>query len=729
MDNEALMRRISAATDAKKAKQQAHTGNPAAANPSRNAAPTAAAVQSAHPNGQRSATLSPPPPARQMPPQRQTIAPAQVPPTASAAPNTVARPAAHPQAPTPSRAASQGAAPSTMAPAAPAAAGEQALPSIYSSAAQEIHGSAISSTLEEVGAAAAATSSTASLGVNSAADSSHPDQMSFMPPKAERMPAEEQAPRPQRSEERGQAYVVSCSGTTAIVQGDSDCVDTVTGLTWAVGRMLSIQVGANRIVGMICDIEMLGETYASGTKSMMRFHVELQGEVQDTAQGEMKFTKGISAYPGVGSIVHQIRSVDLAAIYAATGAVNAFVGELSQDNTIPALVDIPDMLSKHFAVLGSTGCGKSASVSLLLHAAQEMIPDLRTIILDPHNEYSRAFPHANTITHGNMDIPFWMFQLEEYVEVLFRGKPIVHEEVDALREFIPEAKIKFRDGEDRVKLRPDSGSAVMTADTAAPYRIADLLAEIEEEMGLLESQYDRTILKSLRARINAHCSDSRYAFMFRHRTIEDIAQSVIGDFFSLPGDGSNSTIIQMAGMPAEVVNAVASVLCRLSFELAIAAKGNLKVLVVCEEAHRYVPAGKDGFEPTRRAIARIAKEGRKYGSFMAIVSQRPSELDPTILSQCSTVFSLRLTNDFDQDIIRRAISSSSASTIAFISSLSNRECIAFGEGMSTPMRMRFRNLPPHWLPGAEADVFGNSNPVVNGQQAGVVYQQWRNGLD
>ena len=91
---------------------------------------------------------------------------------------------------------------------------------------------------------------------------------------------------------------------------------------------------------MICDIEMLGETYASGTKSMMRFHVELQGEVQDTAQGEMKFTKGISAYPGVGSIVHQIRSVDLAAIYAATGAVNAFVGELSQDNTIPALVDI-----------------------------------------------------------------------------------------------------------------------------------------------------------------------------------------------------------------------------------------------------------------------------------------------------------------------------------------------------------------------------------------------------
>jgi DNA helicase HerA-like ATPase len=425
--------------------------------------------------------------------------------------------------------------------------------------------------------------------------------------------------------------------------------------------------------------------------------------------------------------VHQIRAADLASLYAATGSSNAVIGALSQDDSIPAYVDVADMLSKHFAVLGSTGCGKSASVSLLLHAAQEIIPDLRTITLDPHNEYSRAFPEANTIEQSNLDLPFWMFQLEEYVEVLFRGKPLVHEEVDALREFIPNAKAKFRDGEDRVKLRTDSNSSAFTADTAVPYRMADLLSEIDEEMGLLESRYDKSVLKSLKARINAHTNDSRYAFMFRHRTIEDIAAKVIGNFFGLPGTGALSTIIQMAGMPAEVVNSVASVLCRLSFELAIAAKGNLKILVVCEEAHRYVPAGKGGFEPTRRAIARIAKEGRKYGSFMAIISQRPSELDPTILSQCSTVFSLRLTNDFDQEIIRKAISSSSASTIAFISSLSNRECIAFGEGMSTPMRMKFRNLPKQWLPGAEADVFGNSVEIRDQQQCAQVFQQWRGG--
>ena len=535
-------------------------------------------------------------------------------------------------------------------------------------------------------------------------------------------------PREQRMdrEERPEAFVVACDGTMATVQGSTRCIDSVTGLTWAVGRMLSIVVGQNRIVGMVTDVSVPGGALGDATQeSALQFRLELQGEVQDDGSGRLSFQKGISSYPGVGSTVHQIRAVDLASIYASRGDRSAVIGSLSQDETIPAFLDVPDMLSKHFAVLGSTGCGKSASVSLLLHACQEMVPDLRTIILDPHNEYSRAFPEANTITQAALDLPFWMLQLEEYVECLFRGKPIVHEEVDALREFIPEAKLRFRDGEDRVRLSRDSGPP-LTADTAAPYRIADLLALIDDEMGLLESRYDTATLKSLKARIDAHCNDRRYAFMFRHRTIEDIAARIVGAFFCLPGDGrSLTTIIQMAGMPSEVVNAVATVLCRLSFELAIAGRGNLKVLVVCEEAHRYVPAGQGGFEPTRRAIARIAKEGRKYGSFMAIISQRPSELDPTILSQCSTVFSLRLTNDLDQDIIRRSISSSSSSAIAFISSLANRECVAFGEGLSTAMRMKFRMLPKQWLPGADADVFGNSDPVTTPAQADEVFRRWR----
>ncbi len=124
--------------------------------------------------------------------------------------------------------------------------------------------------------------------------------------------------------------------------------------------------------------------------------------------------------------------------------------------------------------------------------------------------------------------------------------------------------------------------------------------------------------------------------------------------------------------------------------------------MLCEEAHRYVPQDlKLGFAPTRQAIARIAKEGRKYGCYIGVVTQRPGELDPTILSQCSTVFAMRLANDRDQEIIRSALSDSSASQISFLSAIGNREAIAFGEGVATPMRMQFTYQERSALPSAE----------------------------
>ncbi len=154
-----------------------------------------------------------------------------------------------------------------------------------------------------------------------------------------------------------------------------------------------------------------------------------------------------------------------------------------------------------------------------------------------------------------------------------------------------------------------------------------------------------------------------------------------------------------------MVNSVVSVLSRLAFDIASWGGGTFEVLVLCEEAHRYVPHDRGaGFAPTRAAIARIAKEGRKYGAYIGIVTQRPGELDPTILSQCSTVFAMRLGNTKDQEIIRSAISDSSASTISFLSAIGNREAIAFGEGVATPMRMTFRQQSREVLPMAETMV-------------------------
>ncbi len=123
--------------------------------------------------------------------------------------------------------------------------------------------------------------------------------------------------------------------------------------------------------------------------------------------------------------------------------------------------------------------------------------------------------------------------------------------------------------------------------------------------------------------------------------------------------------------------------------------------MLCEEAHRYVPSDVEhGFAPTRQAISRIAKEGRKFGCYLGVVTQRPGELDATILSQCSTVFAMRLANDRDQEIIRSAIADSSVGTISFLSSIGNREAIAFGEAVMTPMRIKFSDLPNEYIPRA-----------------------------
>ena len=203
--------------------------------------------------------------------------------------------------------------------------------------------------------------------------------------------------------------------------------------------------------------------------------------------------------------------------------------------------------------------------------------------------------------------------------------------------------------------------------------------------------------------------------MFHSRLIEDTIHETIGKIFRVPHQGRPITCFEMAGMPSEIVNAVCSVLARLAFDLALLSEGKLRLLLLCEEAHRYMPSDpRLGFAPTRHAMSRIAKEGRKYGCYLGVVSQRPGELDPTILSQCSTVFAMRLANEQDQAIIRSAIADSSASTLSFLSSMGQREAIAFGEGVATTMRLKFEKMAPHLLPGAGKKLAGDGEPGESG---------------
>jgi hypothetical protein len=227
-------------------------------------------------------------------------------------------------------------------------------------------------------------------------------------------------------------------------------------------------------------------------------------------------------------------------------------------------------------------------------------------------------------------------------------------------------------------------------------------------------------------------NDPRYAFMFDNANVGgDTMVEVLSQLFRLPPNGKPMTIMQLAGFPAEVVDSVVSVLCRMAFEFGLWSDGAAPLLFVCEESHRYAPADRTlGFGPTRKAISRIAKEGRKYGVFLGLVTQRPAELDATIISQCSTVFAMRMANDRDQAILRSAVSDAAAGLLGFLPSLGTREVFAFGEGVALPTRLKFSELPAEVIPKSDSVGRGRMDgaKAVDTDFIAAVVQRWRGAM-
>jgi uncharacterized protein len=516
----------------------------------------------------------------------------------------------------------------------------------------------------------------------------------------------------QQPTERMIGRVTFCSGARATVSTAATNMSGATADFWAVGRLISIEVGKSRVVALVYEMRTDSAAWDEDKSNSVSVHIELVGEVSDD-NGSVSFKRGVSKYPQVGSIAHKIRTSDLEIMHDLGEKSSIEVGRLTQNEDVPATISVDDMLRKHFAVVGTTGVGKSCSLTLLVRQCLAVKPELRVLLLDPHNEFASAFgAEAYLLDANNLELPYWLFKFDEMEDVVFRGKSN-EEEADILREMISLAKAQFHaekigqtaPGTLRKSLDPGN----FNADTPSPYRFSDVFKLIDDMLGQLEPRYDRIKLKTLRVRLDSLTNDQRYGFMFPKGGISDNFGAILSNIFRLPANGKPVSIINLSGLPSDVTNAVVSVLARLSFDVAYASDGAIHVLLVCEEAHRYVPQDVNaGFLPTRRAIARIAKEGRKYGCSIAVVSQRPGELDPTILSQCSTVFAMRLSNDRDQAIIRSAISDSGASTISFLSALDNREAIVFGEGVATPMRFKFTFQTPEKLPAAAGIAAANS---------------------
>ncbi len=536
-------------------------------------------------------------------------------------------------------------------------------------------------------------------------------------------------PSPNASKDLG--YVVSIGGAWAGVRLTAPAAaDVPEEARVTVGKFMALRAAKSTVVGVITEVDGNGRA----PDGHLTARVDLMGEIRRSDNGRPFFQRGITNYPIVGDRVDVLGSEALRVVYDTAGAETISIGHLQQDESIPAYIKVDEMLRKHFAFFGGTGVGKSSGVAVLLREILAAKPNQRIFLVDPHNEYARCFrDKALVLNPKNLKLPFWLFNFEEMVDVFFRGRPGLEEEVEILAQAVPLAKGLFastRGGEGHTLRKMDPTGTAFSVDTPVPYRLSDLIGLIDERMGKLENRSSTTKFSRLISRIDTVRKDLRYAFMFDNANVGgDTMVEVLGQLFRLPPDGKPVTIMQLAGFPAEVVDSVVSVLGRMAFEFGLWSDGAVELLFVCEEAHRYAPGDKSiGFGPTRKAVSRIAKEGRKYGVFLGLVTQRAAELDSTIISQCSTLFAMRMSNERDQNVIRAAVSDAAASLLAFVPSLGTRETFAFGEGVALPTRLRFSRLDADVIPKSESVSSAERLDATHGIDAAFierVVERWR----
>src|SRR5450755_2014232 len=259
-----------------------------------------------------------------------------------------------------------------------------------------------------------------------------------------------------------------------------------------VGQFMGLMSGAVLIVGMITEVgELAVLPAAAGLPLRKVARLDLLGEVRAAPDGPAYFQRGITEYPALGDTAILLRERELHVVYGTADADHAHIGNLQQNSQIGVHIDIDNLVSRHFAILGATGVGKSSGVAIILQKILDTRPNLRIFLVDPHNEYGRCFgDKAQVLTPRNLRLPFWLFNFEETVDAFFGGRPGVDEEVEILSELIPLAKAaygQYKGSTDRtLAKKKETSNTSYGVDTPVPYRIEDLIGLIDERMGKLE---------------------------------------------------------------------------------------------------------------------------------------------------------------------------------------------------------------------------------------------------
>lgn len=564
--------------------------------------------------------------------------------------------------------------------------------------------------------------------------------------------------------------VRSISGTNVSVQlykSLNSSISYINGNGYKIGQVggfVKIPQGYVNLYGTIVQIgaDAIPESLRNDTQAGIRWMtVQLVGE---GAVGQ-PFERGISQYPMIDDEVHIVTEEDLVNIYGREkGGEFVSVGTIAGAENIPALVDINKLITRHSAVVGSTGTGKSTTVAGLLNTllSEEQFPSSRIVLIDIHGEYGKTFKEKANVFRVYQDadyekklvVPYWAMSFDEFVDFTFGDVN------DSDRAQIAEYVLRLK----KLTIRQNPGkydylnADLITADTPVPFSLKRLVlflyrlvfsehsaqttsqrfCEIDEEFdaeksteafeekdgeklvgsvepfmlpiykGIVNGQiYHAKVTVSLKRQLLqllARMADPRYDFILNPGGFVSDENGAVGsDLDALLKEWYGEkqlSVFDVSGVPSSILIDIVGIMLRLMYDSLFWGRKmpqgarERPLLIVMEEAHNYLGANNDNRAAS--VVRRIVKEGRKYGIGAMVVSQRPSEIDPTILSQCGTTISLRLTNSNDKGIVASTVSDNLSGLVNMLPILKTGESIIVGEAVRMPMRANIF-FPPEAL--------------------------------
>jgi len=579
-------------------------------------------------------------------------------------------------------------------------------------------------------------------------------------------------------------------GATITVELSSE---TVTGLGFVdgqgyrigqVGSFVRIPLGFVDLYGVVSQV---GAGAAPERDELRHEFGNRWLKVQMVGEGQRggRFERGISQHPTIEDKVHIVTEADLLAIYGA-GEPQDFVsiGHLASAESIPSLININKLVTRHSAVVGTTGSGKSTTVAGLLNSLSDpsRYPSARIIILDVHGEYAKALSDRATVFRISADtargqrelhIPFWALNFEELSTLAFGG---LGDGNGAKTAAVADAVVELKKESLAAQPRAGIDPAQVTVDSPTPFCIHKLWFELHQRehqtvmarpggaqdelqpayvvnednvpvqlgdaMTVTPPAY-RTVktsgpkqdqinwsqsppplgMRQQLAGLAAKLRDPRLSFLFDPGNlkpgIDGRTESDLDALLESWIGGPNPiSILDLSGIPSTILTELVGALLRVLYDAIFWARNlpeggrERPLLMVLEEAHIYL--GKENTNAAASAVRRIAKEGRKYGVGMMIVSQRPSEIDSTILSQCGTIFAMRLANDTDRGHVTSAASDNLKGLFDMLPVLRTGEAIIVGEAVSLPVRTLITPPPPNRRPDSTDPRVVERNDIVDG---------------